>query len=165
MAVDIAQIKTNIKSVLDTANSTLASYDLSTGLSRRVRSVNKYNPEKLYPFTANNLPSVFVWTESKTVTPETIAGTMSRGKRSAKVSFNIAGVFWNPYTSTITEDPADTDCEKLMENIEEVLRASDDLSSTVKWNFPTDVTYHSAPNDEQSHLRIGILSLEARVFY
>ncbi len=166
MAIDLSGLKTDIRTILNTANDTMASYDLSTGLARRIQSVNKYNPEKIQP-TANNLPAVFIWTAAKRVNLETINQTLALAKRKAEILFSIAGIVWIPYTSTVTEDPADTDCEKLMENIEEVLRANDTLGGKAKWHLTSDVTYHSTstPNDEEAHLRIGLMALRATVYY
>lgn len=166
MAVNITGLKTDIKSLLDTANDTAASYDLSTGLSRRVQQVNAYNPEKIMP-EANILPAVFIWAAAKRVNLETINLSLASGKRKAEVMFSVAGAVWVPYTTTVTQDPADDDCEKLMENIEEVLRASDTLGGRAKWHLTSDVTYHTAlaPNGEDAHLRVGLMALKATVFY
>ncbi len=166
MAVDITGLKADIKTLLDTANDTAASYDLSTGLSRRVQKVNTYNPEKILP-EANILPAICVWTAAKTIKHDTINQTLARGKRKCEILYSIAGIVWVPYTTTTTDDPADNDCEKLMENIEEVLRSSDTLGGKAKWHLTSDVTYHTAlaPNGEEAHLRVGLLALKATVFY
>jgi len=164
MSVDISGLKTDIASILNTANTTTASYDLSTGLARRVQSVNKYNPEKVRP-TGNDLPSIYIWTTAKKIKLETINVSLAGGKRRAQVLFAIAGVVWIPYSSTVTEDPADTDCEKLMENVEQVLRANDTLGGKAKWHMSSEVTYHTAPYDEEAHLRVGVMALESTVFY
>lgn len=166
MAVDISAIKTAFKSILDTANDTAASYDLSTGMSRRVKSVNTFNPERIFP-EGNNMPSLFIWLMAKKVEQATINRTMATGKRKAELLFGIAGIVYVPYTTTNTTDPADTDCEKLMENTEEVLRNNDTASNTVRWHIPADITYHNtnSPNDEEAHLRIGLMQLKTTVYY
>lgn len=164
MAIDLSGLKSDIRGLLDTANDTAATYDLSTGLSRRVKSVNAYNPEKLRP-EGNEFPAVFIWTAAKRVNLETINVSLAGGKRKAEVLFNLAGIVWVPYTTTITQDPADNDCEKLMENIEEILRASDTLGGKAKWHLTSDTTYHSASYGEDAHMRIGIMSLRATVHY
>lgn len=167
MAINIVGLKTSIKSLLDTANDTVAAYDLSAGLSRRVQYVNTYNPEKIMP-EAHILPAVFIWAAAKKVNLETINLSLASGKRKAELLFSIAGIVWVPYTTDNTKDPADDDCEILMENIEEVLRNSDTLGGSVaKWHLTSDVTYHTAlaPNGEQAHLRVGLMSLKAVVYY
>lgn len=164
MAIDLSQLKSDIRGLLNTANSTGASYDLSSGLSKRIVSVNSYNPEKLKP-EGNLFPSVFVWTAAKRVNLETIYLTLAAGKRKAEVLFNVAGIVWVPYTTTLTGDPADNDCERLMENIEEILRANDTLGGLAKWHLTSDVTYHSAPYGEEMHMRVGLLSLRVTVHY
>lgn len=166
MAIDISGLKSDTAGLLTTANDTAATYDLSANMSRRVQYVNTYNPEKLMP-EAHILPAVFVWTAAKRVNLETINRTLATGKRKAEVMFNVAGVVWVPYTSTPTTDPADDDCEKLMENIEEVLRNNDTLGGKARWHLTSDVTYHTAmaPNSEDAHLRVGLMSLKATVYY
>lgn len=164
MAVDIPGLKTDIKSILDTANDTTATYDLSEGLSRRVATVNTFNPERLHP-NSIHLPGVFIWTQAKKVQLETINMSLASGKRRAEILFSLAGIVWVPYTTDVTEDPADDDCEKLMENIEEVLRASDTLGGKAKWHITSDITYHNSPYDESSHMRVGLMALRATVFY
>jgi hypothetical protein len=163
--VDIANIKETVRSVLDTANTTTASpLDLSSGLTNRIRSVMKLNPE-LIKVDAEVFPYVTIFTSKKSIRPQTIAGSQQGGKRRADLTFTVMGVVWNDYSSSITVDPADTDVEKLMENIEDVLRSNDNLAGYASWQIPTDVTYHSAPFDEDTHLRIGIMDLQVTVFY
>jgi hypothetical protein len=167
VAIDISTLKGTVKSLMDTANDTVASYDLSTGMSRRVQYVNTYNPEKIMP-EAHILPAVFIWAAAKKVSLETINMSLASGKRKAELLFNVAGVVWVPYSSTTTLDPADDDCEKLMENIEQVLRNSDTLGGTIaKWHLSPDVTYHTAlaPTGEQAHLRVGLMGLRAIIYY
>lgn len=164
MALDLSGLKSDIRTLLSTANDTAAAYDLSTGLSQRVVSVNAFNPEKLRP-SSSHLPGVFIWTTAKKATQVTINQTLAAGKRKADVMFMVAGVVWEPYTTTITEDPADDECEILMENIEEVLRSSDTLGGKAKWHMEGDVTYHTAAYDEEAHLRVGLMSLVATVYY
>lgn len=167
MAINIGGLKTSIKTLLDTANNTAASYDLSGSMSRRVQYVNTYNPEKIMP-EAHILPAVFIWAAAKKVNLETINLSLASGKRKAELLFSIAGIVWVPYSSSNTGDPADDDCEILMENIEEVLRNSDTLGGNVaKWHLTSDVTYHTAlaPNSESAHLRVGLMSLRATVYY
>jgi hypothetical protein len=166
MAIDITGLKTDIKSLLDSANVTAATYDLSEGMSRRVQQVNCYNPEKIMP-EANIMPAIFVWTAAKKVNLETMNRTLATGKRKAEILYSVAGVVWVPYGTDVTQDPADDDCEKLMENIEEVLRNSDTLGGTAKWHISSDITYHTAlpPNSEEAHLRVGLMALKVTVFY
>jgi len=166
MAINIGGLKSGIKTLLDAANDTAATYDLSEGMSRRVQYVNTYNPEKIMP-EAHILPAIFIWAAAKKVNLETINLSLASGKRKAEVLFSIAGIVWVPYSSDNTGDPADDDCEILMENIEEVLRNSDTLGGTVKWHLTSDVTYHTglAPNSESAHLRVGLMALKATVYY
>lgn len=163
--VDIKGIKTAIKVLLDTANTTTASINLSDNLADKVVKVGTFSLEKLF-LNANEIPGIAVYTDNKQPNQETIARSMASGKRGAELNLFVAGAVYVPYTADDTEDPADNDCEYLMENIEEIIRDSDTLSDTVQWAMPTGITYHTMANrEEQSHYRIGLMSLKCRVFY
>lgn len=165
MAIDINNLKTQIKSILDTANSASATYDLSTGLSTRVKKVFKINP-LLLPIQNTLFPYVSIYTTGKDVEHATIAKNQLSAKRKATINFELVGAVWISQVTDITVDPADEEIEKLMENIEEVIRRSDTLNSTVDWTTVDDITYHSVPIvSEQAHLRAGALSLSATLFY
>jgi len=164
--VDINQLKEQIRYVLAEANTTTGSpIDLSNNMTRRVQHIAKVNPEKIHDFTANIVPAVTVYTERKDIEQKTIAVNQVSGKREAKMNFNIVGMVWVPYTTDFREDPADEDIEVLMENVERVLRSFADLSGNAKWQFPTGVQYHSVAWDEENHYRVGMMDLEATVFY
>lgn len=166
MSVDIPGIKSAVATLFETANTTTATRDLSSGLARRVQTINTFNPDRVRP-TGNMFPGVFIWTQGKKSNLETINLSLASGKRKCEILFQIAGVVWIPYTSDYTEDPADTDCEKLMENIEEILRNSDTLTQTVKWHMAPEISYHSnnLSGEEEAHLRIGLMGLRAVVYY
>ena len=77
----------------------------------------------------------------------------------------LLGMVWNSNAVSHDEDPSDEDCEKLMENLEEIIRNNFTLDGTVNWTFPDTVTYHQARLDEQTHLRAGEMALKVRMFY
>lgn len=165
--INIAAIKTQIKSALDSNNTTTSAIlDLSSGLSQRVQQVATVNPEML-PIQATAMPVVTISLESKSIEQKTIAKNQVDGKRMARLRFKITAMVWNQnsFSSSPFTDPAANDLEILMENIEYLLRNYPDLSSAVTWQFPTDATYHHASLDEQSHFRVGFLDLEAAIYY
>lgn len=139
--------------------------NLSDGLSRPVRTVLKINPDRLGAPHDNALPAVTVFTDSKDVEQVTIATNQLTGKRRAQVNLKVMGMVWEPHTSNLKTDPADEECEKLMENIERIIRAYDTLGGNVQWHIPTGVTYHSFTNSEETHFRAGILDLQATLYY
>ena len=160
-------IKTAIKTLLDSANTTTASpIDLSSNLSnsKRVQNVLKINPERIMP-QASMFPLVTCYVDGKTMNRMDIAKNQLSTKRRATVSINIVGSIWNNNFSSITEDPADEDINYLMENIELALRSDDTLNNTVNWHKAVDCKYYTTMLDEQTHLRSGVLSLECELFY
>lgn len=164
MAVDLNNLKEQIQTLLQNANTTTASRDLSSGLQDRVTHVLKVNPTRL-PIQASFYPCVTVFVARKEVEQKTIAIDQMRGRRQAKVDVKIIGMVMNTIVTDSEVDEADEDCESLMENIEEILRANPTLNSAATWQLPTLVTYHNVGYDEEAHLRAGILNLQATIFY
>ena len=165
MTLDLNNIKTQIKSILDTANTTTASpVDLSANLTTRIQQVFKTNIERI-PIQASLYPAVTIFFDSKSIEPATIVKDQRTALRKAEVDVKIVGLTWNPNFETVTEDPADEDLENLMENIEEILRNNSTINSLCSWSMPTDITYHSGTFDEETHLRAGIMNYKLSIFY
>lgn len=164
--INLNTLKENIQTVLEAANTTTASVFLSNGMARRVQKVAKLNPG-FVPSQATWYPLVTVFIDSKTTEEITIARTQLTGKRRANVDVHIAGMVWNSNVLKGTEDtdPADNDCELLMENIEEILRADPTMTNVCTWSHPIGVTFHTLPYAEQTHLRAGLLKYRAVYFY
>jgi hypothetical protein len=164
MAIDLGNIKEQIQGIFETANTTTASVDLSNGLLTRVQKVLKVNPARI-PVQASFHPFVTVYVDNKGITPQDIAVNQTNSKRRAEVDIKIAGAVWNNIYVNPDVDDADDDCESLMENIEQILRANPTLAGTVTWSFPNQVTYHTTNLDSNVNLRAGILNLKTTIFY
>lgn len=164
MSADLNNIKEQIQTILADANTTTASVDLSGGLVTRVTRVLKLNPGRV-PVQASWYPFVTTFIESKTVILQDIAATQQAAKRRSEVEVRILGAVWNSTFSDNEVDPSDDECEDLMENIEEILRRNNTLNGAVLWHMPSDVKYYNTNLDEETHIRIGVLSLKASVFY
>lgn len=164
MTVNLYNIKETFQTIMQTANTTTASHDLSSNMVNRVRSVLKTNIEKISP-QASLFPLVTIFVDSKAVELKGMAKNQSTCKREGRVEFKILGSVWNSNYVSYDEDPADNDCEYLMENIEENLRINDNLNGTVLWGVPTDIVYFSHAIDEDCHLRTGIMSYQTRIYY
>jgi hypothetical protein len=163
--IDISSIKENIRSVLNDANTTTGSpIDLSGNLSTRVKSVLKLNPEAIQ-LDVNVFPYVTVFTSKKDIQNKTIARDQATGKKLGTFTFTIVGCVWNDATTDYRSDAADEDVEKLMENVEQILRANTTLNGNCNWQFPTGVTYHSGRLSEGAHVRVGIMDLQVTVYY
>ena len=164
--VDIPGIKEALRSILATNNTTTSSIiDLSDNLNSRVKKVAKINPENIM-IQADLFPAVTIHTTTKTPENVTIAKNQVDGKRKAVINFVLTGMVFNQnFQGDIFNDPADQDLEYLMENIEGILRSYPDISQTVNWQVASNVTYHNAPFDEETHFRVGFLDIEATVFY
>lgn len=164
MAIDLLAIKTQFKSILDTANTTTAAFDLSSGMATRVQKVLTLNPSLISP-QASFVPWVTITTDRKSVEQTTIAKDQITGKRRSDIRFSVVGAVWEQILTDITADPADNNIEKLMENVEEVIRRNFKLNNTVSWSKCDEVSYHALPIAEQTHMRVGVLTLTCRVDY
>ena len=163
--LDINGIKTELKSIFDTANVVAASpVDLSNGLTQRVKKVLTLNPEMIRP-QASFYNFVTCYILDKNIESEQIATNQLRVNRGADVTIQVMGVVFNQNMASATDDPADTDINYLMENIELILRANPTINNKVKWQRPNDVKYFSSNINQQNNVRGGILTLTARAYY
>ncbi len=163
--VALGNIKTQLKSILDLANTTTGSpIDLSANMAQRVARVMKVNLAKI-PIQPSFFPCLTMWYDSKSVELVTIARDLATGKRQAEFGMILAGMTWEQITSNVDVDPSDEQIEFLMENAEEIIRTKHTLNGTVSWCYPSSVQYHTFPHDEQVHLRIGIMALKIKTYY
>ncbi len=164
MSINLGGIKTQFKSIMDTANTTTAAFDLSSGLNTRVRKVLKVNPARIQP-QASFFPWVTVFVDRKAVEHTTIAKDQITARRAGEVALSVVGAVWEPVITDVTADAADDNIETLMENVEEIVRRNFKLNNTVNWSKVEDVAYHSFPLDEQTHMRVGVMRITCRVDY
>ncbi len=162
---DLNGIKTQLAAILEAANTTTASpIDLSANLTERVAKVLKLNPNMMPP-QLSFYPFVTCYVTSKSMEQGEIAKDQLSAKKVATVTLEVVGGILNENFVRDTEDPADEDINYLMENIELTLRGNPTLNSTVIWQVTKDTSYYSAPLNEQTQLRAGILTLQGKVFY
>ncbi len=162
---DLNGIKTQISAILTAANTTTATpIDLSANLTERVSKILKLNPNMMPP-QISFYPFVTCYVTAKSTEQAEIGKDQLSAKKKAKVTLEVVGGILNENFITDTEDPADEDINYLMENIELTLRGNPTLNSTVIWQITKEVSYYSAPLNEQTQLRAGILTLEGTVFY
>jgi len=165
--VDLNAIKEQVRFIFADTNTTTGSpIDLSANMVNRVTSILKINPDKitLADYGVEAYPAITIWTDRKAMTPEGIAKNQVTAKRESVIDFKIAGMVWNSNIESQVEDPADEDLENLMENVERVLRSYHDLGGLVRWQMPVEVDYFLM-SDEESHFRVGVMTLRARKYY
>lgn len=163
--VGLNTIKENIKTLLNSANTITASpIDLSSDMSSRVRKVLSVHPASI-PIQASHYPYVSCYIAGKPIQADDIAKDQLNAKRRARISIDVIGGVFNQNISDITKDPADNDINYLMENIELILRSDPTLSNSILYQKPTECSYYSNLVGSNAHIRIGILRLEATIFY
>lgn len=162
---DLVGIKEQMRVLFETNNTTTSTVlDLSSNLTRRVQKVFKVHPEMI-PIQASLFPYVTCYIDNKQMGTNDIASSQLNAKRRSTITVNVVGMVFNANFSRIDEDPADEDINYLMENVEYILRSDSTLNSKVKWQIPSNTQYYSARLDNQTHLRAGVLQLQAQVFY
>lgn len=165
--VDMNGIKTGIKSILDTANTTTGSpIDLSNGLQTRVKQILTLNVEKI-PIQPSFYPCVTAFFKGKMIEPMTMAANQLNAHRKAEIDITVVGIVWVDRLSVNFEytDFADNECELLMENVEQVLRNDATIGGRVLFSHPTAVTYHDFVTEEGAHMRAGVMNIQARAHY
>lgn len=163
--VALNTVKANIKTLFNSANTTTASpIDLSSDLTKRVQKVLSVHPEFI-PIQASHYPCVTCYISDKALPLDDIAKDQLSAKRKADISIDVVGAVFNQNVLDVTKDPADEDINYLMENIELVLRSDPTLSGAVLYQRPTACQYYSTIIGSNVHLRVGILKLEATLFY
>jgi hypothetical protein len=166
VVVDLNGIKDSLKTLFDNANTTTANpIDLSNGLvNGRVKKVLTVNPEQIPP-QASFFPFVTSYIVSKSIEQKTIAVDQLNAKRQAEITIEIVGGVFNQNQISATKDPADTDINTLMENVEYVLRTNSNIDGKVLWQKATDVQYFTSTINATNHIRAGVLKVTAVVFY
>jgi hypothetical protein len=114
---------------------------------------------------ASFYPLVTCYITEKTINSSDFAKDQLSAQRRSTVSIEVVGAVFNQNFISVDEDPADEDINYLMENVELVLRSDPSLNNLVKWQRPSSVRYYITALDEQTHLRAGILQIEAETFY
>lgn len=164
MSIDLNALKEKLQTIFEAANTATAARDLSSGLVDRVKQVLKVNPGKI-PIQPSFYPCVTTFIEGKEIELKSIGRDQLSVKREAHVNLAIVGVTFNSTFADPNVDQADEDCENLMENIEQILRADPTLGGTVTWQYPTGVTYHTIVPKERTMLRAGIINIRTKIFY
>lgn len=166
--VNLSTIKSAVQTILEGANTTTGSpIDLSDSLITRVNKILQVNIEKM-PIQPSFFPCITMWYEGKSIELIDIAANMLNGRRRASLDLSIVGIVWVDDMNTANfqyKDLADDECEKLMENIEQVLRADPTLGGNALWSKSTNVDYAVVEISEDSHMRVGILNHNITVQY
>lgn len=165
--INIDTIKTNIKSILDAANTTTGTpIDLSSGLNTRVSRVLKIHPGRI-PIQPSFYPYVTMYVTKIDVEQITMGqrGSQASALRQGLVNLDIVGCCYEPFFTDINEDQGQENVEKLMQNIEEVLRSSPSLNYTsTAWVIPQSHEF-AETYSEEAHLRAGIYTVQFKVHY
>lgn|SRR3990167_3233214 len=162
---DLSTIKTNIQSILANANTTTASDYLSQSVSTKVAYIGKVNPS-LIMLHSEKYPFVTSYIDGYDITSETHARDQATGIRMATIDLKIIAGVWNPNFSSQSTDQGSEDLERLMQNIENILRNNTSLTNSVDYQKPLDVKFKTFIDEEQdNHVRFGTMTLQIKKRY
>src|SRR3990167_3794510 len=166
--ISIDTIKTNIKSILDAANTTTGSpIDLSAGLNTRVSRVLKIHPGRI-AIQPSHFPYVTMYVPRIDIEQITMGnrGSQASALRKGLVNLNIVGCCYEPFFTDLNEDQGEKNVERLMQNIEEVLRSNHTLNLTsTAWVNAQSHEFDEQRFGEEAHLRAGIFTIQFKVHY
>jgi hypothetical protein len=161
---DIPNFKDQVQTVLNDANTTTATTDLSGNLSTRIAKVLQVNPERI-PIASTWHSFVTCYIESKEINHPSFNQQQHKVLRNCVINLQIVGAVYNSLLSARDEDSADEDCEALMENIEEILRENPTIKGTVRNTSYEETTFHNRTLDDGANLRYGIVTVKCMADY
>lgn len=164
MAFGYTDKLTALYNVINNANTTTASVDLSSGLDSRVKRIAMADPG-VVNLRNYEFPAVFVTISNKTEEFEGIGGTGSaRELKSAEVNFQVVGMY-KKYGATTTNDALLNDVYKLADNIESVIREEYTASGTASW-IGVESTDFIGPFEGEGTLVKGVLiSVKGKYYF
>ena len=163
--LNLNQIKENVQTFLQDANTATADAYLSESMVTPVQSILKTNPERIRP-DATDFPFITVFITGKNIEKQDMSRNDAIGKRWGTVQLRLVAGVWNDSYKNRDEDPADNEIEYLMENIELVLRNQDNfLAGNTTIQTPGNVEYFTHMMEEENHLRVGVMDYEVKLLY
>lgn len=149
--MNLKTVRSAIISILESANTTTATVDLSSGLQTRVQQVIAGSPKR--PIGLDSYPLIFVSLAGKSE-EQPFLGDSARRDITAN---------WNIYCLTCLADSAtaaENESITLSDNVESVLRNYIDLSGTVDYSNLEDTEY-SLEDEDSVYVhtaRIGMMT-------
>jgi len=153
-----------IKNALEDYNTSTASPDLSSGLTRRIQNVYVDDPE-IVSIRQLSYPALFVRISSK---EESYASAgvpgPSGNKKFATTVYDVIGLYHKDGAHT-QHSGVLTEIYRLAENIEGVFQAEHDLSSTALWCNPRRTEFVGPFSADGAWVKAVLVELEARYLF
>jgi len=165
MSFDYVTNLTAVKTALENHNTTTASPDLSSGLTKRVTTISTSDPEVT---SVRNLvlPAVFVRISRGSSEFASLGITGPSGDKKFKnVTYDVIALYHKDGSHTKHEDLL-TETYNLARNIEGTFEAEPKLSNTALWVNPESTDFLGPFNGANGVVVKGVLiELNARYFY
>lgn len=131
MALNVSTFLTSVENLFHKNNTTTSSYDISSGLSKRVLSFHKgaQNMYKNLPIAKTLYPAIIVELDGKSEE----FGMLGNNKRNIDINFSVIAItdyFSGPSDSTSGLESATIENIKLSQNVEALIRQYPKLSQT-----------------------------------
>lgn len=160
--VDYANIKNQVKAILEAANtSTATPLDLSNGLRDRPLLISMRHPAKVMA-DAPELPAVCMYYDQEDNVVETFAKDLSNANIRNDIELRIVSIVsFIDIGSTDVE--SDSECETLNSNVKEILRNNFTLNDAVKFSVPLRTTFFEDISEENI-IRAAEFTLKCTVY-
>lgn len=161
MAISYTSKLSTLKTVLDTANTTTATPDLSGSLTTRIRNIYKDDPA-IRGLRGDDTPALFI-SINRAEEDETQMGDFTNRKKEKLIVYDIHGIYKK---ESYAEQHSDllTDFYQMADNVEAVLKKESDLSGTALHVSVVDTEF-KGEQPENTLLKVFKIGLEVRYIY
>lgn len=164
MPFDYEANTTAVKNALTSHNTTTASPDLSSGLTRRVQNIYIDDPE-IVSIRQLTYPCVFVRLSNKDEDYASLGATGPTGnKKTATVVYDLIGLYHKDGAHTAHSGVL-TEIYRLAENMEGVFQAETTLSTTALWCNPKKTEFIGPFSSDGIWVKAVLVELEARYLF
>jgi len=160
MAIDVYAIRGYIVNLLTENNTTTSSYDISSGLTERVKEI--IGDYAKSPQLNINYPAIYVETKNKKEEHFVMGG--GSNKRNITMQFDIVAVCQYGFGQFDGRLLSDKEMITLAQNIESLFRNKITLSNTVDMCLVTNTDYDVEQVGESTYNSAARISLEVKKF-
>lgn len=153
-----------IFNVLNTANTTTAAVDLSSGLTTRVKNIYRNDPE-IVDMRGDIYPAIFIRINRKEEDFEGLGMTGANGAlKKAVATYDVIG-FYRKDGANSAHSSVLLELEVLAQNIEAVLENELTLSGTALWSQPVGTEFLGPYGGENMWIKGIKIELSARYHF
>jgi hypothetical protein len=159
------QAKLNaLHGIMSEANTTTASFDLSSGMADRIKNIKKDDPA-VRPAQDDEHPFIWVWIDRAEQNFDEIGVTNTQGiTKRMSVSYKILATI-HKRGLTAAHENALTDIYKLADNITTLFQTKYTLSDTAMWILPKTTEFLGPVGLGGNYIKGVLMNLEAEYLF